>query len=115
MAEKARFTVANDLADLVANLRWLFRVTVAKDKSKELGFICLFTDGAGQYWFKCSRGFHTALNESIASLETLIDETADTLDASSKGNRQHALPEAQQFLWLTASSSSMQSARNRLR
>jgi hypothetical protein len=59
-------------------------VTVAKDKSKELGFICLFTDGAGQYWFKCSRGFHTALNESIASLEALIDETADTLDASSK-------------------------------
>jgi len=81
---KRNFTVANDLADLVANLRWLFRVTVAKDKSKELGFICLFTDGAGQYWFKCSRGFHTALNESIASLETLIDETSDSLDASSK-------------------------------
>ena len=81
---KRNFTVGEDLADLVANLRWLFRVTVAKDKSKELGFICLFTDGAGQYWFKCSRGFHTALNESIASLETLIDETADTLDASSK-------------------------------
>jgi hypothetical protein len=62
---------------LIDALGWLFKVTVAKQKSKELGFICLFTDGAGQYWFKCSRGFHTALNETNASLETLIDEASE--------------------------------------
>lgn len=76
---KENFVSAERAADLVKNLKYLFRITVAKEKSKELGFICLFTDGAGQYWFKCSRGFHTALNETIASLESLIDETSDSL------------------------------------
>ena len=81
---KQNFSTKEDPAELVANLHWLFRVTVAKQKSKELGFICLFNDGEGQYWYKCSRGFHTALNESIASLEAMIDETSDSLDAGSK-------------------------------
>jgi ATP-dependent helicase HrpA len=77
---KRNFSSAEDPEELIRNLPWLFRVTVAKEKSKELGFVCLFTDGQGQYWFKCSRGFHTALNESIASLEALIDETSESLD-----------------------------------
>jgi HrpA-like RNA helicase len=81
---KRNFLVAEDTKDLVENLKWLFRVTVAKEKSRELGFICLFNDGNGQYWFKCSRGFHTALHESLASLESFIDETADTIDERSK-------------------------------
>jgi RNA helicase HrpA len=51
---------------------------------KELGFICLFTDGKGNYRFKCSRGFHTSLNESLASLESLIDEMGDEVDAERK-------------------------------
>jgi HrpA-like RNA helicase len=51
---------------------------------KELGFICLFTDGEGNYRFKCSRGFHTALNESLAALETLIDELGDEVDIEKK-------------------------------
>ena len=55
----------------------ILKVTVAKQKSKEYGFICLFTDGKGTYWNKVSRGFATALNESIASLEILADEGKD--------------------------------------
>jgi hypothetical protein len=51
---------------------------------KELGFIALFTGGAGSYWFRCSRGFHTALNESIAGLEALIDELGDGVDPAVK-------------------------------
>ena len=62
----------------------VLRVTVAKSKSRELGFICLFTDGNGTYWFKVSRGFATALNESISSLETLIDEPSLTLTSEQK-------------------------------
>lgn len=81
---KRNFRFPEDFSALVENLSWVFRVTVAKEKSRELGFICLFTDGGGRYWFKCSRGFHTALNESIASLETLIDESEDTVDKKSK-------------------------------
>jgi RNA helicase HrpA len=52
--------------------------------SKALGFICLFTDGEGNYWFKCSRGFHTGLNESLSSLETLIDELGEDVDVGKK-------------------------------
>jgi HrpA-like RNA helicase len=51
---------------------------------KELGFLCLFTDGEGNYWTKCSRRFHTSLNESLASVETLIDELAGHVDAGKK-------------------------------
>jgi hypothetical protein len=47
---------------------------------KDLGFLCLLTDSKGTYWFTCSRGFHTSLNESLASVETLIDELGDGED-----------------------------------
>lgn len=55
-------------------LNMVLRVAVAKQKSREYGFVCLFTDGNGTYWFKISRGFVTALNESLSSLETLSDD-----------------------------------------
>jgi ATP-dependent helicase HrpA len=51
---------------------------------KELGFLCLYTDGEGNYWTKCTRRFHTSLNESLASVETLIDELAGHVDAEKK-------------------------------
>lgn len=57
-----------DAMELVLN------VAVAKAKSKEMGFICSFTDNNGNYWFKVSRGFSTALSETLSTLETLIDE-----------------------------------------
>jgi HrpA-like RNA helicase len=60
------------------------RSTSGKAGRKEMGFICLFTDGMGNYWFKCSRGFHTSLGESLASLETLIDELGEDVDISFK-------------------------------
>lgn len=66
---------AAGIADLVKNI---LRVTEAKRKSREYGFICLFTDGNGAYWFKVSRGFITALNESLSSLETLICDSRAT-------------------------------------
>lgn len=69
---------------LLASLDYVLRVTVAKSKSRELGFICLFSDGNGTYWFKVSRGFATALNESLSSLESLIDETATALTPAQK-------------------------------
>lgn len=70
---------------LASSLGHIMRVTVAKRNSKEYGFICLFTDGKGTYWFKVSRGFITALNESLASLEKLIDDAASSdLDAAAR-------------------------------
>ena len=58
------------IANAIENL---MKVAVAKQKSREYGFICLFTDGNGTFWNKVSRGYSTAVNESLASLETLSE------------------------------------------
>jgi hypothetical protein len=82
------YSLAN-LDDLLSVLPGLVKPAPWKkgDKSsakKELGFIGLFSDGNGNYRIKCSRGFHTSLNESLASLETLIDELGDDVSIEKK-------------------------------
>lgn len=62
---------------IIDSLDWILRTAIAKQKNKEYGFITLFTDSKGNYWYKVSRGFSTALAESHASLETLIEENID--------------------------------------
>lgn len=86
--EKWNFKVNGRLPedkDLIADsLNLILKVTEARLRKKELGFICLFTDGNGTYWTKVSRGFTTALNESLSSLETLIDDSKDIFSAEQK-------------------------------
>jgi RNA helicase HrpA len=53
-------------------------------RKKELGFVTLFTGGEGNYWVKCSRSFHTSLNESLASVESLIGESGGDVDNAKK-------------------------------
>lgn len=60
---------------LIGALDAVLRVARIKAGGKALGFICLYTDGHGSYWFKAVRSFSGALQESIASLESLIDDT----------------------------------------
>lgn len=62
---------------IIDSLDWILRTAIAKQKNKEYGFITLFTDSKGNYWYKVSRRFSTALAESHASLETLIEENID--------------------------------------
>jgi hypothetical protein len=81
---KQNFNVANDLAALLKHMDSLVKPARWKKNSKELGFLGLFTDQEGNYWLRCSRGFHTSLNESIASLEALIDEMGDDVDLEMK-------------------------------
>ena len=83
---KRNFSAREEQAELVAALDHVMQVSRAKDKTGELGFVALFTDSEGTYWFRCSRGFHTALNESLASLETLIDELGE--DSPPRGSRE---------------------------
>ena len=65
------------LERLVSNLGHVLQVAYPKGKDRRLGFVTLYTDGSGVFWFRVSKGFHTAINESIASLESLADATAD--------------------------------------
>lgn len=62
---------------LVESLDIILRTAIAKQKNREYGFITLFTDGNGNYWYKVSRGFSTALTESHSSLEVLIEENVE--------------------------------------
>jgi hypothetical protein len=71
---KKNFSVHEDLPELIDAIPLVGTPALWKQGKNQLGFLCLFTDNGGNYWFKCSRGFHTAINESLASLETLIDE-----------------------------------------
>jgi len=67
---KDRDALLEHLDDIVKPVVW-------KKGSKDMGFLGLFTDGDGNYWFRSSRGFHSSLNESLSSLESLIDELGE--------------------------------------
>ena len=67
-----------NFVQLVHNLDSIMRVAVAKNTTREMGFITLYTNGNSSYWFKVSRGFITALNENLSSLEKLIDDSKDS-------------------------------------
>jgi HrpA-like RNA helicase len=81
---KKRFNSRQNLPALREELPHILAPAIWKPGKKDLGFLCLLTDGKGNYWFTCSRGFHTSLNESLASLETLIDELGAEVDIDSK-------------------------------
>ena len=73
-----------EASSLCKNLRLLMRPAQAKAKSREMGFVALYSDQKGLYWFKVSRGFRAAISESISSLELLADENSSALSAQDK-------------------------------
>jgi RNA helicase HrpA len=89
---RKNFSSREGLDELLEQLPLLVTPAPVKSKGqrkgeapkKELGFITLFTDGGGNYWMRCSRGFHTSLNESLAGLEILIDELGGEVDTEKK-------------------------------
>ena len=81
---KKNYSFAADQKFLLEQLEILVKPALVKRNARELGFLTMYTDGNGTYWFRISRGFHTSLNESLSSLEALIDELDDNLDISVK-------------------------------
>ena len=83
---KRNFNSGTDLAAMLGYMDSLVKPVLLKKSPRagELGFLGLFTDSEGNYWFRSSRGYHTSLNESLASLETLIDEMGDDVDVGVK-------------------------------
>ena len=77
--------VPEDYPRLVGWLTDLLKLCRLPKKQKRLGFLTLHTDGQHTYWFRSTRNYITALNESLYSLETLADEK--TLDSSAETNR----------------------------
>jgi hypothetical protein len=81
---KKNFNSEITLSELLEHLDSLARPVIWKKNSKDLGFLGLFTDGEKNYWFRASRGFHTSINESLSSLETLIDDLGEDVDIEQK-------------------------------
>ncbi|MDR0684103.1 MAG: ATP-dependent RNA helicase [Spirochaetaceae bacterium] len=81
---RKEFSSEHDLPALLAALPLVLAPALWKTTKKDLGFIGLTTNGAGIYHLTCSRGFHSALNESLASLESLIDELGEVVDLNDK-------------------------------
>jgi hypothetical protein len=82
--QKRHFNSWENLDELLTLFPHLLSPALWKKDRRELGFLTLCTDGAGSYRIVCSRGFHTGLNESIASLEALIDEMGEEVDIGIK-------------------------------
>ncbi len=59
---------------LFENLPRLGRIGWENTNQTRLGFLCLLTDNSGTYWFKITRSFSNALEQSLSSLEVLADE-----------------------------------------
>jgi RNA helicase HrpA len=79
-------------ADLVGSLGLLLKLARLKKPGKALGFLALHTDAAGRYWYKPGKTFLGALETSLASLESLVDElsgeeNAVLLDGANKAYR----------------------------
>ena len=69
----------NALIDELGNL---LKVTRGGKKKKKggMGFVALYGDGEGHYWFKSVRSFHGAVSASLESLEALADFVGEELD-----------------------------------
>lgn len=68
------------LIDELENLLKL--VLSGKRKKRSVGFVSLQNDGEGNFWFKSSRTFNQALNDSLDSLERLADQLPEDLDGT---------------------------------
>jgi len=73
------FSFAASGRELCGHLPRLLCLCSLKDKSKRLGFLTLYTDWKGAYWFKPEKNLLTARTESLASLESLADEPGENL------------------------------------
>ncbi|MDR2865370.1 MAG: ATP-dependent RNA helicase [Spirochaetaceae bacterium] len=81
---KKEFNSSRDLKAILALLPLVLCPAIWKKGKKELGFICLTTNGEGNYRLRCLRAFHNALNESLSSVESLIDELGEETDLVTK-------------------------------
>jgi ATP-dependent helicase HrpA len=67
--------------DLIYQLDDLLKLVLSgKRKKRNVGFLSLQSDNENHYWFKNSRSFNQALNDSLESLEKLADQLPKDLD-----------------------------------
>jgi len=70
--EDAQYSNGKVLAALAESFDMILHVAKFR-KSGKYGFLGLYSDGAGNFWYQPSRTFTEALNQSLASAELLVD------------------------------------------
>jgi ATP-dependent helicase HrpA len=78
------YVFASSGGELCAHLDKLLTLCPTKKGGTRLGFLTLYTDWKGIYWFKSEKSLLTARLESLASLESLVDEPGDALEAADR-------------------------------
>ena len=58
-------------------------VSKKKKNRHELGFLSLNTDNNGTYWFKSTKRFNTALNQSVEAIGALANNSKDQVKPES--------------------------------
>ncbi|MGP1586976.1 MAG: helicase-related protein [Treponemataceae bacterium] len=69
------FYFQKDTEQIINLLPMVLRLSAENKKKKVLGFVSLYTDGKETFWFKTSKGFSTAVYETLNSLEKFIQLT----------------------------------------
>ncbi len=77
--EEMQESMGETLASLTESFDMILHVAKFR-KSGKYGFLGLYSDGAGNFWYQPSRTFTEALNQSLASAELLVDY-AEKLDS----------------------------------
>jgi ATP-dependent helicase HrpA len=74
-----RFEYMLDSFEIVRYIPHLLKPCRKKKETRKLGFLTLLTDRNGYYWYSSYKDYIQALEESVSSLETLIDEDINVL------------------------------------
>ncbi len=69
----------SEASELCRHLPRLLCLCPLSPGSKRLGFLTLYTDWKGRYWYKAEKSLLTARTETLASLESLAEEPGDVL------------------------------------
>ncbi len=72
--QHGKFSPWENPDELAAALGILMKLAVGKKKKQELSFITLYTDNQGLFWVRPVASFANAVTESLASLDSLIDD-----------------------------------------
>ena len=82
--KKQNYNSQKDLPALLKQLESIAKPIKWKKNSNELRYIGIFTDGESNYWLRAAKGYQNCINESLSSLETLIDELGGDVPAGMK-------------------------------
>lgn len=81
---RKHFLFRRDVKSLIQSLSFLLIPCKSKKKKYKLGFLTLFTNGSGEYWFKPIKNFYVSVSESLSSLEILADDADESLDKTNR-------------------------------